>query len=123
MPPTDRVSFFADFTSANGIIDKFVQTLHVVMRDQKAIVTCTLAHAATIQLNKIFSQGDERSRQKCLDAAQTVINIVVGVGNGGGAHLDPIMGVSVYFAFLNACHELLTLSNRRPSGPRLARSS
>ncbi|KAJ6612523.1 hypothetical protein B0H10DRAFT_291673 [Mycena sp. CBHHK59/15] len=100
MTSTDSAVFFDTFTKLNARIKKFRDSLpspqalagsNVATR-QSLILGHTLAHAATIQLNRTFIAFNPRAKDLCLGACRSIVHTLQAVNPRHLVHVNPIIG-------------------------------
>ncbi|KAF7326669.1 Fungal-trans domain-containing protein [Mycena venus] len=112
----NKRQFYASFTSADTLIERFKLSLPTVHShsSREMIVTHSLAHVATIQLHNPFVMDTDASRSRVITSARTIVANIAQVPLNKFGYIDPIMGT----LFMAACQvfvtELKRLRRHRP---------
>ncbi|KAJ7700836.1 hypothetical protein B0H17DRAFT_1005364 [Mycena rosella] len=100
MSPSETTAFFKSFTTLNNRIKRFRDSL----LNPNALASCTIAmkpriilaqsvaHAATIQLNRTFIAANPQCRELCLTACQSIVWIMRAAGIRKLGYINPIVG-------------------------------
>ncbi|KAJ7122664.1 hypothetical protein C8R43DRAFT_1111972 [Mycena crocata] len=122
MTETESAAFQRAFTALDGLIDNFRAALvppngitnPTPAMTRTLVVAHSIAHTATIQLHGLGPlRADANSKTKCLDAARTVLNIVVSIPLQHFAYINPIMGTVWQAAFKMLLEEICAIRVQR----------
>ena len=120
---------FQEFTAIDTVIDRLKASIpppeQIPRFDpekaRRLAVGYSIINVAIIRLHRPFLSQSDTSRRKRLAAAQVILNIIAYLKPGQPSHINPIMGVSYFFLFL----QKILISNQkfpRPFGLKLLKS-
>ncbi|KAJ7700837.1 hypothetical protein B0H17DRAFT_1247551, partial [Mycena rosella] len=100
MSPPETTAFFQSFTKLNNRIKKFRDSLPgpnalascTIAMKPRMILAHSVAHAATIQLNRPFVAANPQCRELCMKACQSIVRIIRAAGLRHMKYIDPIVG-------------------------------
>jgi hypothetical protein len=100
MTPTETTAFLKPFMKLNKRIEKFRDGLPppnsitgcTSAAKPRIILVHTIAHAATIQLNRTFIAVNPRCRELCLTACWSIVWIIRTASLRDVAYMNPIIG-------------------------------
>ncbi|KAJ6621458.1 hypothetical protein B0H10DRAFT_987588 [Mycena sp. CBHHK59/15] len=125
MPPQQTENFSSMYKILDDTIDKFrnaVMSLDILpsaapSKHRTLLVGRSVAHAATIQLHGTFAEANHHSKQKCLAAARSIIDLIGGVNFSPDnfAYINTIMGTIWVAACQVVVDQIATLKLLRPA--------
>ena len=95
----DKPLFLHEYSRLDNLIAAFINTLPQIQvvtagESSDTLVACTLARVAVIQLHIPLVAEQERSRDSCVAAANSVVAMVQNLSTNHVGYIDPIMAVS-----------------------------
>ncbi|KAJ6606183.1 hypothetical protein DFH09DRAFT_1353389 [Mycena vulgaris] len=123
MSPPETGAFFKSFTKLNNRIKKFRDSLppansitnSSAATKPRIILALSIAHSATIQLNRTFLGVNPQCNELCLTACRSIVWIIRAVGLRNVAHINPIIG-AIWVATGQVLAEEIMRMRAVPSG-------
>ena len=95
----DKPLFLHEFSRLDNLIAAFINTLPQIQAvapgdGSETLVACTIARVAVIQLHIPLVAEQERSRDSCVAAANSIVGTTQNLDTNHVGYIDPIMAVS-----------------------------